>query len=353
MAATKAAPAAAKPQQGRTLRDAYKNYFPVGVAVNTEPGSDIFENPAKLDLIKTQYSSISPRFCLQPLRVHPKNGVYNFDKADQLVAFAKANNMKVRGHCLMFSIHMGKWFFLDGTAPASRDVVLARMKDHITTVMNHYKDSPVYCWDVVNEAINNKDDGPLIASTDLFNQAVGPDYVQKAFEYARAANPNVKLFYNDGIYTESKRARVYQLVKGLKDKGLIDGVGLQLHLGREGIDRSFLQSTIDMFSKIGLEVQFTEVDVSIYDKVSRKNGKQLQDESDAYTDDVQNIQANNYDEVFSLARQNKGKVTGVTIWGDSDTDGDVWEKQFKKKNYMTLFGRDLQPKKVVNRLTSF
>jgi endo-1,4-beta-xylanase len=110
-----------------------------------------------------------------------------------------------------------------------------------------------------------------------------------------------------------------------------------------------------MFSDIGLEVQITELDLSIYPK--RINGQiakaaDLVNFSDEYSEDIQNRQAAMFDMIFRVCRENKGKVTGLTLWSGYDR-ANYLTAAYNKKNYPYLFDGHLQPKKLICKLTGF
>ena len=109
--------------------------------------------------------------------------------------------------------------------PATRELVLKRMKNHVETVMKRCK-GKIDAWDVVNEVFN--EEGTLRDSQ--WKRIVGNDFIEKAFEFARAADPSAKLVYNDcNACNSSKRDGIAKLAKELKKKGLIDAVGMQGH----------------------------------------------------------------------------------------------------------------------------
>jgi len=152
-------------------------------------------------------------------------------------------------------------------------VVLRQLKkkdllaNHITTVIQRYNDTPV-CWDVVNEAIVDSATGTY--KTNVWYPDI-PDYVDFAFQTARAANPNVKLYYNDYNiasntgYTATKAQKVYDMVSSMKQRGIpIDGVGFQLHVQINFPSNMLdgIKQNIARFAALGLEVHFTEIDVS-------------------------------------------------------------------------------------------
>ena len=131
--------------------------------------------------------------------------------------------------------------------------------------MNRYK-GKIYAWDVVNEAISDKVDEYLRPSQ--WYQICGDDYIAKAFQYAHEADPNALLFYNDYNEINSvKREKIYRLVKQLKDAGVpINGIGLQAHWAVNEPSRAQLDSTIEKFSQLGVQLQITELDISVYPK---------------------------------------------------------------------------------------
>ncbi|MEJ5284701.1 MAG: endo-1,4-beta-xylanase [Brevinematales bacterium] len=225
--------------------------------------------------------------------------------ADRMVNVALANNMKIRGHTLLW--HSQSGWASNVNNPAALSNILS---NHIFTVMKRYSNKINY-WDVVNEAIevNNA----LSNSSNFYDHLrksfwwtnLGSNYVEYAFQLARAADPTAKLFYNDyGIEAYNTKALyTYLLVSNLKAKGLIDGVGFQMH-----IDTNFkpfqngFASNLKRFSDLGLELHITEMDVRIPIPAN-------------YTSYSQ--QANTYREVISTALSNSN-VTAIVFWGFTD-----------------------------------
>lgn len=328
-----------KSYRKKTLREAYAGFFSVGTAIN--PQYDL-NDPAKRQLIISNFSSITPKTALQPIFVQPRERIFKWDKADSVVNFAVANKLKVRGHCLIYYRHMPKWFFFEGGQLVSKTTLLQRMKDHITAEVSRYK-GRVYAWDVVNEAMANGKN--LFWPTDTLYRVIGADYVAKAFQFARDADPTAKLFYNEQFDEPSKRDKVYNFLKELKRAGVpIDGIGMQTHIGIEGISESFLDESINMFHNLGLEVEITELDVSIY---RRKNRKLFIELNEDFTPEKESKQREIYKTVFNTFLKNNDKVSGITLWGYADTDDLSMIRAYGKKNYPLLFDRNLQPKKVL------
>lgn len=332
----------------KTLKEAYKDYFPVGVAVAPRNLSG-----PEAELIKQQFSSITPENAMKMGPIHPEENRYNWQDADAIVDFGVTNGVKVRGHTLCWHSQAPRWFFTDSEGKdVSREVLLARLKQHITDVMTRYK-GKIYAWDVVNEAV--PDTGKGIYRESKFYKIVGEDYIQKAFEYAHAIDPEAKLFYND-YNTEStaKREKIYQLVKKLKDKNVpIHGVGLQGHWSLYEPSQAELEKSIKTFADMRLAVQVTELDVSVYAKEHERRAKRETDKS-VYTDEMMEKHSAHYKMLFDTFRKYKGIVTGVTFWNVSDRSS--WLDNFPvpgRKDYPLLFDERYKPKKAFEGVVNF
>jgi len=278
-------------------------------------------------------------------------GTFTFERADKIVAFARANNMQVVGHTLCWHQQSPKWMFQDEQGkPLPREAALANLKAHIEGVAGHFK-GKVKGWDVVNEAVNDGPE-PWLRDTPA-RRAIGDDFVLKAFEFAHQADPDAELYYNDyNIELGTKRDRTLRLVRQIKAAGLrIDGVGIQGHwaLGSPGIAE--IERGIRAYAGEGLKVMITELDVDVLPR-SRGGGADLnateRQGRDPYQaglpDDVQQKLAQRYGELFGLFTRHP-QVTRVTFWGA--TDGDSWLNNFPvrgRTNHPLLFARQLRPK---------
>jgi endo-1,4-beta-xylanase len=331
------------------LKDYYQNYFPIGVAVSARDLKD----PAEAALILSQFNSLTPENAMKMGPIHPEENRYNWRDADSIVAFAQAHGLRVRGHNLCWHEQTPGWIFKDAAGNlVSKEVLLKRLKDHITTVVNRYK-GKIYAWDVVNEAID--DDSTKFLRNSLWYQICGEDFIAKAFEYAHEADPNAVLFYNDyNTERPEKRERDYRLLKKLVDaKVPINGIGLQAHWSIYEPDQKELVATIKKFSSLGLKIQITELDVSIYPWEKNRRSKQP-GESDAYTPDLQKKQEDQYAAVFKIFRKYKSAITGVTFWNISDKR--TWLDQYPvagRKNYPLLFDQNFQPKSAYRKVVEF
>ncbi|WP_242696161.1 endo-1,4-beta-xylanase [Longitalea luteola] len=334
--------------QTKGLKDHYSNYFPIGVAVSPRSLTG-----ADAQLITAQFNSITPENAMKMGPIHPREDFYNWTLADSIVHFAQRHGMKVRGHALCWHEQTPDWFFKDASGKTvSKEVLLQRLKDHITTVVNRYK-GKIYAWDVVNEAVD--DDSSRILRNSLFHQICGDEFIVKAFEYAHAADPDAVLFYNDyNTERPEKRERIYKLLKKLVDaKVPIHGVGLQGHWSVFEPSEDELRTAIERYSSLGLKVQVTELDVSVYPWEKNRRAKRP-GENDSFTAEREQQQLEQYKKLFRIFRDYKNVITGVTFWGVSDRR--TWLDEYPvhgRKNYPTLFDQQLKPKKAFFEVISF
>jgi endo-1,4-beta-xylanase len=336
-----------KPDKG--LKDYYKDFFPIGVAVSPQA-----LKTDQATLIVEQFNSMTPENAMKMGPIHPKENEYFWSHADSIVAFAQRNNLKLRGHTLCWHSQTPKWLFTDEKGvTVSKEVLLKRLKDHITAVATRYK-GKVYAWDVVNEAISDKPDEFLRNSEWL--KICGEEYITKAFQYAHEADPNALLFYND--YNEInpvKREKIFKLVKGLKDAGVpIHGIGLQGHWALNEPSRSQLDSTLTRFSELGLKIQITELDISVYPKEHTARERKAEDYDSNFTKEKEAKQTEVYKMCFELFRKHKDAISGVTFWNISDRHS--WLDNFPvrgRKDYPLLFDKDLKPKKAYWAVVDF
>lgn len=334
-----------------SLKAAFKGDFVIGAAINT---AQITGQDARGDaIITTQFNSISPENALKWESVHPQPDKYDFTLADQYVAFGKKNHMFIVGHNLVWHNQVPAWVFHDGNGNLlTRDALLARVRDHIHTVVGRYK-GQIQSWDVVNEALN--EDGTMRQS--LWLKIIGDDYIEKAFTYAHEADPKAKLTYNDyNLENEAKRNGAIALVKKLQAKGIpIAMIGLQNHDNLTFPTADQEDATISAFAALGLKVAISELDVNVLPNAGHQptadvtlsiaQNKALNPYADGLPDSVQQQLAARYAELFRVFLKHRGVVTRVTFW--NVTDGDSWLNNWPvrgRTNYPLLFDRNGQPK---------
>jgi len=335
--------------QEKGLKDYYKKYFTMGVAVSPRSlKSD------EAQLILQQFSSMTPENAMKMGPIHPREKEYYWNDADSIAAFAKRNNLKLRGHTLCWHNQTPRWFFTDSAGnQVSKEVLLQRLKDHITTVVKRYKGT-IYAWDVVNEAISDSQDEFYRSSP--FYKICGEEFIEKAFRWAHEADPDALLFYND--YNEInavKREKIFKLVKDLKDKGVpIHGIGLQGHWAINEPSEKQLDSTLTRFGQLGLKIQITELDISVYPKEHNARPRQAVDSMAVFTEEREKKQMEVYNMCFRLFRKHKKNISAITFWNISDRNS--WLDNFPvrgRKDYPLLFDKDLKPKKAFWEVVRF
>ncbi|MEP7111376.1 MAG: endo-1,4-beta-xylanase [Ferruginibacter sp.] len=331
------------------LKDYYKNYFTMGVAVS--PGA---LKTGEAGLVVQHFSSMTPENAMKMGPIHPKENEYSWRDADSIAAFAKRNNMKLRGHVLCWHNQTPGWLFKDAAGKqVTKEVLLQRLQDHIASVVKRYRGT-IYAWDVVNEAVSDKEDEWLRNS--LWYQICGEEYIAKAFQFAHEADPDALLFYND--YNEInpvKREKIYKLVKGLKDAGVpIHGVGMQGHWAVNEPSPGQLDSTIKRFTELGLKIQITEMDISVYPKEHTARERSAEDTSTAFTPEKEQKQIEVYKMCFDIFRKYRQHISAITFWNISDRSS--WLDNFPvrgRKDYPLLFDASLKPKKAFWEVVNF
>jgi len=338
-------PGSAAPSLGvPSLAAQYQRYFPIGAAVEPETLD------SQGDLLAAQVSSLVAENAMKWEMIHPRAGngpdSYDFTDADAIVDFARARGMKVRGHNLVWHKQVPGWVFKGQDGPATQTELLSRLQAHISSLLAHFRDR-VYCWDVVNEALAERTgqwrtDSPWQRIAGSGSAAPGiPAYIEKAFEYARAADPTVRLFYNDyGIETGAKHEKAMSVVQALAGKGLVDGVGIQGHWSVFGPEPETVRRAIRGFASLGVEVQVTELDLSLY----RWGDTSVLPEP---RPDLLAEQAGRYASYFRVFREEAEayRLTGVTFWGIADDH--TWLDDFPvkgRKDWPLLFDIHHRPK---------
>lgn len=353
---------------GTPLKDAYSDYFMMGVGLNGyNVESDTVNSKAMTEIIKYHFNSVTYSNLMKPVYFLDQNGsirnhdagnpepAVTFDSAIRGMEFCKSTGIKMRGHVLVWHTQTPDWFFREGYRDegeyVDRETMLARLESYIRQVLEFFQTeypSVIYAWDVVNEAVENgwgnyetesgfnirtRYDGTKI---NPWYAVIGVDYVEKAFEYARRyADPEVKLFYNDyNTFQPSKTQAIYRLVSHLKEKGLIDGIGMQgyMDLSYPGIEsgRDNLKDALAKFAELGLEIHITELSI-------RTNGS---------SEELFRRQAQRYQAVFNTLAEmdtaggGPANITSVTVFGLMDN------YLFYSDDTTTtrLFDGNLQPK---------
>lgn len=325
-----------------SLCDSYRKYFDIGAAVNTQT---IVQNA---ELIKQHFNSVTCENEMKYARIQPEEGHFTFEDADKIVAFAKANGIRIRGHAPVWHNQTPDWFHQMGSRPATRELVYERLDAHIKTLAEHFGND-VYCWDVVNEATTDtvperhlKRYGNETYRQTKYLNACGIEYLEKAYHLMRKYSPNAQLFYND--YNECdplKRERIYHLMKNLLDAGApLQGFGMQNHYSIYSPEIDEVKRSIETYASLGLRLHVTEMDISLYSS--------MEEPETEYTEALMEKQAAKYEALFELYRSYSDVIDSVTFWGVADDTS--WLSRGSRMNWPLLFDRNGATKPVVERL---
>ena len=340
-----------QPEMPGGMKDSYKDYFAIGVAVNQRNVS----NPDQIALIKKEFNSITAENDMKPGEIHPKEGVWNWERADKIANFCRENGIKLRGHCLCWHSQFADWMFTDKKGkPVKKEVFYERLREHIHTVVNRYKDI-VYAWDVVNEAMADdgrswpgREQSPYRQSRHF--QLCGDEFIAKAFQFAREADPNALLFYNDySCVDEGKRERIYNMVKKMKDAGVpIDGIGMQGHYNIYFPSEEQLEKAIVRFKDLVNHIHITELDL----RMNQEMGGQLQGFSRGEAKPIpaymNTLQTDQYARLFKVFRKHKDVIDCVTFWNLGDRDS--W---LGVNNHPLPFDENYRPKACYRAIRNF
>jgi endo-1,4-beta-xylanase len=332
------------------LREAVRGRFRVGTAIGSRQLSD----PKVASLVVREFDCLTGENEFKPTSVQPRAGVFRFEGPDRIVAFAKEHGLSVVGHTLCWHHQTPRWMFENAAGEAlPRDEALRNLKQHIDTVVGHFK-GQVIGWDVVNEAISDSDEpGSFLRETQA-RRALGEDYVATAYELALAADPGAELYYNDyGIEAPGKLERTIRLVRQLRSRGIpLAAVGIQGHFQLDdpgAIDR--VDRAIGALGAEGVKVMLTEVDVDVLPRqawgadVSAREQKGADPYRSGLPAEVAKAQAAFYGRLFEVVLKHPGVVTRVTLWGTHD--GASWLNTwpvFGRTNHPLLWDRRLEPK---------
>ena len=338
------------------LKDAYKDYFTIGVALNQRNISD----DAQKALTIKQFNSVTAENDWKPGEIHPKEGVWNFERADKIANFCRANGIKMRGHCLCWHSQFADWMFTDKNGKeVSKEVFYERLREHIHTVVKRYKDV-VYAWDVVNEAMADDNGGgprwgrrggqePSPYRQSRHFNLCGDEFIAKAFQFAREADPDVLLFYNDySCVDNGKRERIYNMVKKMKDAGVpIDGIGMQGHYNIYFPDEDQLEKAIVRFKELVKHIHITELDL----RMNNESGGQLmfsRGEAKPMPAYMGTLQTDQYARLFKVFRRHADVIDNVTFWNLGDKDS--W---LGVNNHPLPFDENYRPKACFRAIRDF
>jgi len=340
-----------------SLKNALKGKFLIGVAINERQALGF--DTAAIKIVKQHFNSVVAENCMKSEVIEPLEGKFDFTKSDQFVKFGKQNKMFIIGHTLIWHSQVPAWFFVDQNGKdVSREVLIERMRKHITTVVGRYK-GQVNGWDIVNEAL--EDDGSWRQSK--FYRIIGEDYVKLAFQFAHEADPKAELYYNDYSMAHlGRRNAVVKMIKKLREQGIkVDGIGMQGHLTMSFPTIESEEKSIIAFGNLGVKVMITEMDLTVIPFPNQNGGadvsmnyeykKEMNPYPDSLPDSVATLWNNRMADFFRLFLKHHDKISRVTIWGVSDAQ--TWRNNWPipgRKDYPLLFDRNYQPKPIVETI---
>ena len=316
-----------------------EDFFPVGAAVNP---TDISGPHAQL--LTKHFNSLVSGNDMKWSSVENTKGAFNYSNADAQVGLAQCNNMKVRGHNLVWANggQTPSYAFGDGTnSPANQAVVTANIQEHIQNEVTHFGDK-VYAWDVVNEPFDENQPDCLVHGP--FYNVLGKSYIDIALQTARQYAPNAKLFLNDfNTSIPAKLACVVKVVQDLQARGIpIDAVGHEMHNSINFPSVSSMETAIKTVAKLGVDQQVTELDLSVYN--GGDNTSNYGANGGTVPPSIIAQQGYLYWQYFRLFRRMHRHLSGVTIWGMADDD--TWLSSFPiaRLNLPLPFDTNLQAK---------
>ncbi|MFG6432634.1 endo-1,4-beta-xylanase [Roseateles sp. LYH14W] len=327
------------------LKTHFAAHFKIGMAADPNGYRNAIANP----VILKHANSITGENCFKPASLGASPGAYNWATADELVAFAAANGMVVRGHTLCWHSQTPDWFFT-GTAAEVR----TRLETYVRDVVTHFK-GKVACWDVVNECTS--DDGSSAWRNSRWLQILGPEYIEIALRAARTADPDAKLFINDyGTEDPAKLARLMTIVADVQARGApLDGVGHQLHVSITSPTMANVDNALRSVANKGLINHVTELDVSLYSDPGSCFSSRTGCAADITGDPTLlaaalKAQALQYRALFNVFKQH-ASLQSVTTWGIADNS--TWLSGFPiaRGNRPLLFDTAGAPKPAARAIT--
>jgi len=319
-----------------------------GILIGTAVRPSLFSETNYASTLAREFNMAEPEDAMKWSVIRRNPDSFDFREADEVVAFALAHKMKIRGHCLVWDHNHPDWLAHGHFTPPQLSQLL---QDHIDRVMKRYA-GQVFAWDVVNEAM---DEHGKLRDSIWYNQpgigfaGQGTAYLEQAFRWAREADPHALLFYNEaqGEFLNHKSDAIYEMLKDFKRRGVpIDGVGLQLHLPGPDLDNSALAANIARLTALGLQVHITELDVPLPASPSIDSTDRLAHNdprnSDPRDKDLLR-QAQVYRSVVHACLQNPG-CTAIQTWGFTDKYSWIGSHSHGTRGRALWFDQTYQPK---------
>lgn len=302
--------------------------FPIGYAIQARHlDNEFYEN-----LLENESRSITAEYEMKMSPMYNNQNAIDFDATDKLVNFAEENDIRVHGHALIWHSATPSWLENFNGSNAEFEALI---ENYIKEVVGRYK-GQIESWDVVNEAFEDGS-GHLLRNS-VFRQKLGDDYIAKCFQWAREADPDVKLFYNDyGVSTNgTKLTAVLDMVDDLQAREVpIDGVGFQMHISHNWPAMSQIIGATTKVVNRDLLIHYSELDIRL----------NPDEQESSYNSILAARHVNRVNEIFTYYKSLPEEYQfGITNWGVKDDD--TWLRNFwgNQKEWPLLFDISFQPK---------
>lgn len=324
----------------------YEDYFPIGSAV----GSGTLDNPEYAEFVLKNFNSLTFEYELKLPIICPREGAWDFSGADKIANFARAHGLKLRGHTLLWGIESpDNWMLYDENKNlVGKEVFYDRLYDYMSVIITRYNDI-VDVWDVVNEACQW--DRSSVIHDDILYELCGDEYLEKVFTFARElAGEGDTLIFNETkvLNNPAKEDNLYKTLETLLEKGVpVDGVGIQCHVDTLSFMETArrLERVIKRFSKLGIEIQITEMDMTVYTYDGQEEYTKLPEW-------IEQLQIKKYKAFFEVFREYADVITSVTFWGIDDAHSYLATGP-GREDWGLLFDKEGNPKQSYYSVTDF
>lgn len=327
--------------QKMTLREAAQNS---GILIGTAARPAQLSEAAYASTLAREFNLVEPEDALKWEVIHPEPNSFDFSQADQIVDFATRHGMKIRGHTLVWHRQNPRWLTDGNFTSAQLSKIL---EEHIKTVVGHYR-GRIFAWDVVNEAFDELHPGSLRSTIWHDQRGISPAlspqryaYIERCFRWAREADPQALLFYNDAEAetVNPKSDAIYVMVRDFRQRGVpIDGVGFQMHIANLHADTASISENIKRFTALGVQVHITEMDIAL----------PLDFNGNASPSDLQ-LQADIYRQIAVACLSHPG-CTAIQTWGFTDRYSWIGSHSKHTRGAALLFDQNYQTKPAYDAL---
>ena len=269
--------------------------YPLGVAAMTGQ----LDDPIWSGLTTTHFDRLTPEWEMKMEALLGEGDRMDYSRADRLCAWARQNGIEVFGHTLIWYAQSAPRFDrLDGSQRGFGEAY----RTYIQDVCTRYR-GQVVGWDVVNEPIADDTSGQMRDC--IWTRNLGEfDYVRRAFDHAREADPEAALFLNDyNLETNPRKLDGFMRLaeRLLEADAPLTGLGTQSHVDC-ALPSGAIRRTVERLTSLGLKIHVSEIDVSTATGRPERQGAIFAEAAEA---------------VQALPERQR---FGLTVWGARDSD---------------------------------